>query len=81
MHEVKRLTDAFGSHVKRWSAAADSLDRALRNLGDIENFAAALERDIHSLSTMLVQLASSPLGSVQQPETRSPTAGGRGGAA
>ena len=58
MHEVKRLTDAFGSHVKLWSAAADSLDKTLRDFGDIENFASILEQDIHSLADMLVQLAA-----------------------
>ena len=74
VHEVKRLTDALGSHVKRWSAAADSLDKALRDFGDVENFTAVLEQDFHSLTEMLVQLASKAEPSELQPVQQTPAA-------
>ena len=59
MHEVRRLTEGFSAHIKRWSAAADSLDRALRQLGEVESFASAVEAEVHELSVLLMDLAAS----------------------
>lgn len=57
VHDVKRLTETFGQHVKLWNTGVETLDRALRDFGDVENFTTVLEQDMHELADLLVKLA------------------------